>query len=86
MTGLTAEELEEKKVNAIIIFGTIVADHIIPIVLEHKNDSEKLWLVLKNTYESGALEQKLVFEHQLHDLKMFEDQSVEDYLPCVADL
>lgn len=63
---------EDQKINVIIIFSAIVADHLIPTVHTFKDDPVELWLNLKQQFQSGALERQLALKNQLHYMRMKE--------------
>lgn len=72
------ETKEDQKINTIIIFSAIVADHVIPTVDMYKDDPAKLWLTLKQQFQLGALERQLALKNQLHYTRMKEGQTVEE--------
>lgn len=72
-------QIQRDNDRVIIIISKTVSYQIIPTVIRLRSDPEKLWVTLKNKYESATLQRRLNLEKSLPDLKMKEESYVQDY-------
>ena len=77
--------LDEMKASAMSALIASVKDDIVDMIAEHL-DPFDAWNTLRDTYQSQDASNLLMYQSQLHSMRMFEGGVMEEYLMSVREL